>query len=478
MTKEKLLDLDKKQLDILKEIITQHIPDKTVWVYGSRVTWKADEASDIDLTVFDCTNIQIDELKETLEESDLLISVDVMNWEEIPDNFKTNIKKQYVVLQEKNTLEGWREVKLGEVGKLARGKSKHRPRWAWHLFGGKYPFIQTGQIKSAHKYIKTYEQTYSEAGLSQSKLWEKNTLCITIAANIAEIAILEFPACFPDSVLGFIANDQKCDLDFIYYNFTIVQAKLRQLAIGSVQDNINLGTFESLQFFLPPLPEQKAIAEVLSSLDDKIDLLHRQNKTLENMAQTLFRQWFVEQADAGWERKKLGDFITPKKGKNITKSQAYFGVYPVIAGGLSPSCYHNKCNTQAPVITISASGANAGFVNLHHTSVWSSDSSYIDYSITPYVYFFYIFLKRNQILITDKQEGSVQPHIYPSHLMDLDVFNYSEKLIQKFENYCIDIFNKIKANQSQINTLENLRDTLLPKLMSSEVRLQTNKRGC
>ena len=94
MSQEQLIDLAPKQLGLLKKIIQQHIPDKTVWAYGSRVTWKADEASDIDLTVFNCTNVQIDELKETLEESNLLISVDVMNWEEIPDNFKTNIKKR------------------------------------------------------------------------------------------------------------------------------------------------------------------------------------------------------------------------------------------------------------------------------------------------------------------------------------------------------------------------------------------------
>ena len=464
MIKQKLLDLDKKQLDILKEIIKQHIPDKTVWVYGSRVTWKANEVSDIDLTVFDCTNVQIDELKETLEESNLLISVDVMNWEEIPDSFRANIKKQYVVLQEKSKLKGWREVKLGEVAELSKV--------SWKIYDEPFPYIGLEHINENKLRLNSIGDSSSVAS-NKYRFKAGDILFGKLRPYFRKVVLAKFDGiCSTD--IWVVKPKGETDNVFLFYFFanTALVDISYSSSSGTRMPRADWTFLSETSWNLPPLPEQKSIAEVLSSLDDKIDLLHRQNKTLENMAQTLFRQWFVEQADAGWERKKLGDFITPKKGKNITKSQAYFGVYPVIAGGLSPSCYHNKCNTQAPVITISASGANAGFVNLHHTSVWSSDSSYIDYSITPYVYFFYIFLKRNQILITDKQEGSVQPHIYPSHLMDLDVFNYSEKLIQKFENYCIDIFNKIKANQSQINTLENLRDTLLPKLMSGEVRIK------
>lgn len=188
----------------------------------------------------------------------------------------------------------WKEYYLTELGQLARGKSKHRPRWAPHLYGGNYPFIQTGEITATDKYIDKYENTYSEAGLAQSKLWPKNTLCITIAANIAEIAILKFPACFPDSVLGFIPDEEKGDLDFIFYTLKYFRNRIQNLAIGSVQDNINLGTFKLIKFNIPPLNEQRQIAAILSSLDDEIDLLRRQNDTLEQIAQTLFKRWFVE----------------------------------------------------------------------------------------------------------------------------------------------------------------------------------------
>ena len=100
MTKERLIDLDKKQLELVKKIIKKHIPKKTVWAYGSRVFWKARESSDLDLAVFDCDVRQISRLRSAFEESNLLISVDVMNWKKIPEHFKTNIKQKYVVLQE------------------------------------------------------------------------------------------------------------------------------------------------------------------------------------------------------------------------------------------------------------------------------------------------------------------------------------------------------------------------------------------
>ena len=115
---------------------------------------------------------------------------------------------------------GWREYKLDEVGILQRGRSRHRPRYAFHVYGGKYPFIQTGEIREARKFIRKYEQTYSDAGLAQSKLWSQGTLCITIAANIAELAILSFDACFPDSVLGFIPDEKQTSVDFVYYTLT------------------------------------------------------------------------------------------------------------------------------------------------------------------------------------------------------------------------------------------------------------------
>lgn len=242
-------------------------------------------------------------------------------------------------------------------------------------------------------------------------------------------------------------------------------------AVGTTMPNLNTSILGELPIILPSINEQKIIASLLSSLDDKIDLLHRQNKTLEQLAETLFRQWFVEEAEESWEEITFGEIVKPKRGKNITKAEAVEGKYPVVAGGLEPSCYHNQSNTAESVITISSSGANAGFVRLYYNSVWAADCSFIDETVTPYLFFSYIFLKTNQHILFDKQVGSAQPHIYPSHIMELEMMNYSELAIKKFEKEVSPYFQKIKSNQTQIRTLTQLRDTLLPKLMSGEVRV-------
>ncbi|WP_407345141.1 restriction endonuclease subunit S [Dickeya ananatis] len=174
--------------------------------------------------------------------------------------------------------EKWELVRLSSLGEVNRGRSRHRPRDAAHLYGGPYPFIQTGDVKASNGRITSYTQTYSEAGLQQSRLWPAGTMCITIAANIAETGILEFPACFPDSVIGFIPNLEKCDVYFVEYMFRLMRGGIQAQATGSVQDNINLQTLERIEFPLPSLEEQKNIARVLCRLDDKIDLNRRINQ--------------------------------------------------------------------------------------------------------------------------------------------------------------------------------------------------------
>jgi type I restriction enzyme, S subunit len=222
----------------------------------------------------------------------------------------------------------WRTYKLGELGTLARGKSKHRPRDASFLYGGKYPFIQTGDIKAANHRINKHIQTYSEEGLNQSKLWPKGTICITIAANIADTAILSYPACFPDSVIGFVADETKCNVDFIEYLLQYTKKSIQSHSIGSVQDNINLGTFENFTMKVPDLPTQTQIAAILSSLDDKIELNLQMNQTLEAMAQALFKEWFVDFNFPGfdgelveglpkrWRMGKLANVCEVKYGKD------------------------------------------------------------------------------------------------------------------------------------------------------------------
>ena len=194
--------------------------------------------------------------------------------------------------------EDWEEKRLKDIAiDFSRGKSKHRPRNWDGLYGGKYPFIQTGEVRNANKYVLDYSKTYNEVGLAQSKLWKKGTICITIAANIAETAILDFDSCFPDSIIGLQVDPQKANLDFTYYLLQYFKAELQKLGKGSAQDNINLGTFENQYFPIPKsLQKQNQIVQKLDALSTetkKLEAIYQQKlDDLEELKKSILQQAF------------------------------------------------------------------------------------------------------------------------------------------------------------------------------------------
>ncbi|MCL2250249.1 MAG: restriction endonuclease subunit S, partial [Oscillospiraceae bacterium] len=165
-------------------------------------------------------------------------------------------------------IESWEERPLGKCGTLERGRSKHRPRNAPELFGGCYPFIQTGDVAVSDMYITEHKQTLSEVGLNQSKLFPKGTLCITIAANIGDVAILSYDSCFPDSVVGFLPNEST-DVKFIYFAMSVLQSRLDAEAPATAQKNINLKVLNEIMLCIPPLSEQQEIVRILDGLLEK-----------------------------------------------------------------------------------------------------------------------------------------------------------------------------------------------------------------
>jgi type I restriction enzyme S subunit len=159
--------------------------------------------------------------------------------------------------------EGWTWATMPQLGELNRGKSKHRPRDAQELYGGPYPFIQTGDVRRSDGSIKQFTQTYSEVGLAQSRLWSRGTLCITIAANIAETGILKMEACFPDSVVGFIPYLRSPTVEYVECFIRTARDGLDRFASATAQKNINLEVLEAVAVPTPPLAEQiRIVAEV------------------------------------------------------------------------------------------------------------------------------------------------------------------------------------------------------------------------
>ena len=230
----------------------------------------------------------LDEAFENIEKSKQNTIQNLNNAKELFDSYLTSI-----LLNKDN----WVKRKLSEVAiDFGRGRSRHRPRNDKKLYGGQYPFIQTGDIRNSNHFITEYTQTYNEVGLAQSKLWPKGTLCITIAANIAETGVLTFDACFPDSVIGCVFDESKTNIDYVEYLLQSFKAILQAEGKGSAQDNINLGTFEK-QYF--PFPDKTTQDKIVNKLDNmrkniaNLEQIYTQKlKDLDELKQSLLQKAF------------------------------------------------------------------------------------------------------------------------------------------------------------------------------------------
>ena len=184
-------------------------------------------------------------------------------------------KKSYPISEIPYELpKGWEWVRINQIGELSRGKSKHRPRNDERLYkDGIYPFVQTGDVARSNGLIETYSNMYNDVGLQQSRLWPKGTLCITIAANIADTGILNFDACFPDSVVGFIPFKPIQSAEYLQYFFMVAKDDLIKYAPSTAQKNINLEILNNLVIPLPPLNEMLRIISTVKSLMVKCERL-------------------------------------------------------------------------------------------------------------------------------------------------------------------------------------------------------------
>lgn len=207
----------------------------------------------------------------------------------------------------------WSRKGFLDIGELSRGKSKHRPRKDPKLFGNKYPFIQTGEVANSDGRIYSANKFYSDFGLQQSKLFPKGTLCITIAANIADTAILDIDACFPDSIVGFVAFKEECVVEFIKYLVDVNKNNLEEFAPATAQKNINLKILNELSFPLPTIKEQSEIVrrvEEFTTFADQIEQRVKEAQTrVNNLTQSILAKAFRGELTAEW-REKNPDLIS------------------------------------------------------------------------------------------------------------------------------------------------------------------------
>ena len=380
----------------------------------------------------------------------------------------------------------WKEVTLSELGTIVGGATPSTKITSF--YDGNIPWLTPKDLSvNDNKYIFRGERNITEEGFKSCscKMLPKGSILFSSRAPIGYVAIAANDMCTNQGFKSVIPNDET-DSEFLYYLLKYNKNNIASQGSGTTFAEVSGKTMKEIEVVVPKeKDDQRHIASVLSSLDRKIELNNKINDDLEEMAQAIFKNWFVDfepfkdgkfvdselgMIPEGWKVGLLGELCNFKRGKNLLTKNAIDEGVPVVAGGLEPSCYHNVANTGAPVITVSGSGANAGFMRMYHVPVWASDCSFIDISCENF-YFVYCFLKVNSKLLKHAQTGAVQPHVKPSDIHDFELVIPDKESIYDFQDKVKPFFDKIASIQKENSGLSLLRDTLLPRLMSGELEV-------
>lgn len=378
----------------------------------------------------------------------------------------------------------WNYVTLDKLGSVSRGKSKHRPRNDKSLFGGKYPFIQTADVKAAGLYLTEYTETYSDKGLAQSKLWPAGTLCITIAANIADTTILGIDACFPDSVMGFVPYEGVSNVKFVKYAFDILQRDCKKISQGTAQDNLSWKKLSTIKFPAPDIEVQDRIVNILSVYDDLIENNQKQIKLLEEAAQRLYKEWFVDLHFPGYEDVKIVDGVPEGWRKELISD--VIGKIPRTKQIKTADYY---CEGIIPVIDQSRDFI-AGYTNDSEALVDIGKPVIVfgDHTrILKYIQFPFAKGADGTQLIVSDVDNMPQSLLYLS-LIAVDLSNYhyarhfkylkaesilvpTQEIANEFDKLVSPILLQIQKLRDMCNRSSQGRDRLLPKLMNGEIEV-------
>ena len=279
-------------------------------------------------------------------------------------------------------------------------------------------------------------------------------------------------------------NEKELLVRFLCYVMNQQLHLLKTMSSGSTTKFLTIKMLNNLDIPYPSIEVQNKIVGILGSIDDLIENNQKQIKLLEEAAQRLYKEWFVDLrfpgyentkvvdgVPEGWKKGILGDIAIFRRGKTITKTQVQEGSIPVVAGGLEPAYYHNKANTVAPVITVSGSGANAGFSRLYNVDVFASDCSFADSETTPFLFFVYCFLIENRANLNALQKGAAQPHVYAQDINAMELTVPTDDKLEAFCKFVFSYFEKIKVLQKQIQISSQARDRLLPKFINGELEV-------
>ena len=518
--KSEMIDLKPIDLATVNAILAEHAPDCEVRAFGSRATWNAKDYSDLDLAVVGDGPLDwrvLGRLKEAFEESNLPMRVDVLDWHAISESFRKVVEQNYVVLQERpkrTAVVEWQEFQFAELleEQVRNGIYKKKD---FHGRGVKV--VNMGELFANPRLraipMRRVELTDSElrrfAVRAGDLLFARRSLVAEGAGKcIVVLEVNEFTA-FESSIIRTRPDPAKANSLFLYYYFNSpvglhgLDTIRRQVAVAGITGS----DLAQLPVRLPPLPEQKAIAHVLGTLDDKIELNRRMNETLEAMARALFKSWFVDfepvrakmegrwrrgeslpglpadlydlfpdqlvpselgEIPEGWEVRQLGDVADVLSGKRpkdrfaVANKEARVPLW----GGNGPMAFVAEPLIDFPIVLTGRVGT-LGSVFRITTPCWPSDNTLI---FTPNSghFFHCMFFQIGRIDFNSLNRGSTQPLITQRDLKAQLVLCPSESVLRCFESFCSRLFVTMDMRIKESRALSDQRDVLLPRLVSGE----------
>lgn len=504
------LDVAPQELKTIQALLKQYVPHTRVWAFGSRVKFTAHPASDLDLVAFISKEqeLQFSLLKEALEESDLPFRVDLHDWNELPETFHKNIRSNYVEIQSDKKLEllgDWKTYRLGEIALVQTGPfGSQLHSYDYQEIGipvimptniGDNKVIENGIARISKEkadsvsrhFTKEGDIVYSRRGdierkayiTSHEDSWICGTGCLKIRPKRQIVN--------PKYLSYFLGTSQTKDY-------------LRANAIGTTMPNLNTSILASIEILVPDLPAQIQIAQILSSLDDKIELNLQMNQTLENMAQAIFKEWFVdfnfpgfdgELVDGvpkGWRKVKVNDLCqvnaSTLNSKDDIKEVHYIEISEVERGiiknikiferGSEPSRAKRKLQHGDTVLSTVRPDRGSYFLSLYPTENMIASTGFAVFSPTlvPFSFLYLLLTSEEQLEYYGKMaDGAAYPAINQSVIMDIDFVLPTTEILTLFHNMAGNSLIKLFNNLTENKILSETRDTLLPKLMSGQVEI-------
>lgn len=380
-------------------------------------------------------------------------------------------------------------VRLKDIGRIITGNTP--PTSKPEYYGDYMPFIKATDISLGAKCTLVTEQMYSELAAEKYKesLVPKGSTCVVTIGSIGKKMTYAHTNLFVNQAINAIIPKNSYDKEYVYYTIRCsVLPQLKKLDSGTTsgRENVSKSSFSGIR--IPVIKDksvQHRIASILSSYDSLIENNTKRIRLLEKMAENLYKEWFVrfrfpgyEKAEMEnglpkwWKRGSFSDICEFKRGKNITASEMVEGNVPVISAGIEPSGFHNKANVEGISITMSSSGANAGYITIHYSNIWAADCSFIEEKMTPYIYYVYELLNNIRGVITNFQRGAAQPHVYPKDINRIKLIIPSERLMSLADERLSVIHRQICNLQHQNTLLARRRDLLLPRLMSGKLEVK------